>query len=348
MRFCACVCVCVCVCVSWMMIPWVSSLFSLFVKENKLADDICYCCWLVRCFFLFRTSLSLSLCFPFILYASFILYDFSLFIHLSFVFGHWHLWWAAFSSSWLSFRLFSQPATTFSPSASVFWRFLIFDYIFSLFIFYSIIININHHHRHHDHYHSGREKRSPQPNTIGRKRAHLSGVVALSLSFPLHILYLQIKQVIWRADLLLLYNALVCTCAYLCGSFLILSLLLGFLLPSSPSFCFSFILHTHTHTHTHSLVVFFSRSRFMIHHCMLSFFNSYTSLLFLLCWTTTTIYRFFFIFFFCWNKKSRESKRPNHPSPVRLISFSIAHRMIREEHYMRTSLAPPRNMSVNL
>jgi len=51
------------------------------------------------------------------------------------------------------------------------------------------------------HHYSGREK------NIAGERAHLSGVVAL-----FHILYLQIKQAIWRADLLLLTKRLFVFC----------------------------------------------------------------------------------------------------------------------------------------
>ncbi len=82
------------------------------------------------------------LCFSFILYTRFILYDFfsalSSFISAFFLFCHWHyihfFWWAAFSLLLLLFFFFC--CHLFNPFVIL----LIFDYIFCLFIFYRVII----------------------------------------------------------------------------------------------------------------------------------------------------------------------------------------------------------------
>ncbi len=177
------------------------------------------------CLFLISFSV-----FPFILYTSFILYDFFFFFSsfisafcFSFVIS---LWWAAFSLLLLLLllSLFNQKTFFF-----VFFLLflLIFDYIFCLFIFYCIIIIIVY-------------------QAVKKKNIVLRKSTSFRCSCSLYILYLQIKQAIWRADLLLLTKRL-CMCLW--------NLSYTFLFPS----CLIFFYIKHIRW-------FFFVSRLMIHH----------------------------------------------------------------------------------
>jgi len=125
--------VCACVIGEW----WYLRLLFFLYKGRKIKiQKIAWWFFLFVCF----CSYFFFSVFPFILYTSFILYDFSLYIHLSFWFFVISLWWAAFS------LLLLLLLSLFNLNTFFFFVFLlfllIFDYIFCLFIFYCIIIII--------------------------------------------------------------------------------------------------------------------------------------------------------------------------------------------------------------
>ena len=169
----------------------VGCFLSLVKDKNwkRIRLMILVCCWFDRIS---------SFLFPFVLYTRFILYEFSLVIDLSFALVPFSLYPPIYLSIYLCGGQHSRrrcyrhylirSSSTHSP---FFWYSIIF-FLFIYFLSYQRY-----------HHYSGREKNQQQQQQQ-LKQHRLRKSTSFRCRCSIHILYLQIKQAIWRADLLLI------------------------------------------------------------------------------------------------------------------------------------------------